>query len=439
MEGLLQALETEIGRRAIHGYYRVAVTLPADVDAAAFCDAVRALDLHVHERPNGVLDVWWDALERDFYYAQLPDDKTPPVALAASAQQHPQRVPYLSLRARTGARPVLCIVGAAGTVGRATLRHLVAAQAHRSFDIRCTGDLAHDFPQVQWFGNVRVLDRDMCELFLVGCSALFCSFSHTASMSERIEQAEVLFEAAKRQAVPMVTMLSVAGADRSVMEWHAHEFARLERVLHNSGLPACVVRAALFMETLLSFASSIEGGLLELPLGDGGRAPLVALDDVGRFCATIIMAKERYANTAFTLTGDASYSGAEIAAALSTALDRTVRYEPNTSDERVRMLMSAVPAWEQDRFLMWAALLRDGKSAVTCTDALSRVTAHKALTLDAWLHSVLERFGPAQDFPGVPLRGLSVLREGALKGSLAVMSHDVSGADDATLPGFAAK
>lgn len=250
-----------------------------------------------------VFDVWWATPSTDFYRT-APQDESP-LDLQPRDAIDAVRVPSLTLSARSGSKPTLCIVGAAGSVGKATLMHLVANEMHHRFDIRCTGDLRERFPQVSWAGAVNLRDAAQTELFLTGCHHLLVSFAHTLSMEDRYLQAQLLFDAAKRQRVGQVTLLSVAGADRSVSEWHAHEFHQLERVLQAEPLlRACFVRPHLFMENLAPFSPDVlSDGLLEFPLGQYGRVPLIALDDVGRFCATVVTQGDVHAHKAYTLTG----------------------------------------------------------------------------------------------------------------------------------------
>lgn len=315
-----------------------------------------------------------------------------------------------------------------------TLQHLIAASAHKSFDIRATGHLSHVFPQVSWF-NVDLLNDNHLNLFFLGCRHLLISFSHTKDLRERYLQSNAILEAAKRQNVSMISMLSVAGADNSTQEWHAHEFRQLERVIEASSIPYCFVRASLFMENLLLFSEQVMAnqGKIEFPLGKEGRAPFIALDDVGRFCAALLLAKQKYAETAWTLTGDKDYSGREIAQVFSEVLRRPIAYS-DASEARAREIMQqgSVPEWEQDRFIMWAKLIGTGSSNLKCTDALYRVTGHRAMTLMDWVKSMESRFGAATPFPGIPVRGNSVIREGFVKGSL--FHHD-----DEAFPGFVTK
>lgn len=295
------------------------------------------------------------------------------------------------------------------------LQHLVAASAHKNYEIRGTGHLSNMFPQTSWF-NVDLLDDNQLNLFLLGCRHLLISFSHTHDLRERFLQSNALLEAAKRQHVSMITMLSVAGADNSTHEWHAHEFRQLERVVEASGIPYCFVRASLFMENLLLFSDRVTAkeGVIEFPLGPKGRAPFIALDDVGRFCCALVLAKTKYAETAFTLTGDHEYSGEEIAEVFSRVLGRPITYSAATEERAREIMRGRVPEWEQDRFIMWAKLIADGTSNLKSTDALERVTGHQAMTLGEWIKSHESRFavqsssfaraeaGPST--PGGPIR-----------------------------------
>lgn len=134
-----------------------------------------------------------------------------------------------------------------------------------------------------------------------------------------------------------------------------------------------------------------------------------------------------------------SLSGQELAQIMERVLQRAVVYQEDTSSVRVRELLASMPEWEQgrwrtvcaacasltrvhitlaDRFMMWTSLLQSG-GGFDVLDDYKRVTGHAPTTVADWVVRNASLFGPNAPFPGIPLRGKSVIAEGAMKGTLS--------------------
>ncbi len=68
--------------------------------------------------------------------------------------------------------------------------------------------------------------------------------------------------------------------------------------------------------------------------------------------------------------------------------------------------------------MMWTALLQSG-SGFDVFDDYQRVTGHAPTTVADWVERNVSLFGPNAPFPGIPVRGNSVIAEGAMKGTLS--------------------
>jgi len=134
----------------------------------------------------------------------------------------------------------------------------------------------------------------------------------------------VLIDEALAAGVEHVTFLSVDGADRQ--RWVPHH--AVEAHLRRRGASATILRPGFFAQNLGdAYAADIrDHDEIHVPAGRG-RVSFVDVRDVGELAAsTFVDASLR--GQAWTLTGPAAVDFDEVAAVLTTALGRPIRYRP---------------------------------------------------------------------------------------------------------------
>jgi uncharacterized protein YbjT (DUF2867 family) len=134
----------------------------------------------------------------------------------------------------------------------------------------------------------------------------------------------VLVDEALAAGVEHVTFLSVEGADRQ--RWVPHH--AVERHLQRRGVSATILRPGFFAQNLGdAYAADLrEHDELFVPAG-GGRVAFVDVRDVGELAARTFV-DDSLRRQAWTLTGPAAVTFAEVAGVLSAALGRPIRYRP---------------------------------------------------------------------------------------------------------------
>jgi len=106
----------------------------------------------------------------------------------------------------------------------------------------------------------------------------------------------------------------------------------IERYLEESGLVWTLLRPTQFMQVYLREAPTIAGkGLLQLPLDDVRLSP-VDIEDIAKI-AFALLTQGGHQGRAFEITGPQALSMAEIAAAISEAIGKPVRYQKTTIEE----------------------------------------------------------------------------------------------------------
>jgi len=114
----------------------------------------------------------------------------------------------------------------------------------------------------------------------------------------------------------------------------------IERYLEQSGLIWTHLRPSQFMQVYLREAPTIAGkGLLELPLDDVRLSP-VDIEDIAKI-AFALLTQGGHQGRAFEITGPQALSMAEIAATISEAIGKPVRYQKTSIEEHRRGMEAA--------------------------------------------------------------------------------------------------
>jgi uncharacterized protein YbjT (DUF2867 family) len=212
------------------------------------------------------------------------------------------------------------VTGATGNVGREVVRELqklsIPCVAAVPRPERARSMLGDQVPTVR----LDLLDPSTFDAAMQGVRGLFLLRPPAISTVE--QTLNLLLDTAASAGVKHVTFLSVEGADRQ--RWIPHR--AVEEHILASGLSHCILRPGFFAQNLGdAYRADIqERDELHVPAG-AGRVAFVDVRDVAEIAARSF-ADPQLRNHAWTLTGPDSVSFAEVAASLSRALGRPIRY-----------------------------------------------------------------------------------------------------------------
>jgi uncharacterized protein YbjT (DUF2867 family) len=276
---------------------------------------------------------------------------------------------------------VILILGATGAVGGACVRELLA----RGEPFRALVRSAEKAERLRQPGLEPAIgdleDPASLDAALEGVErALLVS-----PLDPRQVELQGNFIAAARRAgsVHVIKLSGLATALDSPVQsgrWHA----RTEQELEDSGLPFTHLRPLFFMQNLLRTAPTVaERGTL---IGAVERAAIAMVDvrDVAAV-ACAALTEEGHRGCAYTLTGPEAVSYPELAARLSRATGRPVRYVPISPEAlRAGLIASGMPEWHAQILTEFSLELRGG-AAARVDDSVERVTGRAPRQLDAWL------------------------------------------------------
>jgi uncharacterized protein YbjT (DUF2867 family) len=177
--------------------------------------------------------------------------------------------------------------------------------------------------------------RDTWPAALEGMDAVYVVYQPDLAVPGAADDIRAFTRVAKQRGVRKVVLLS----GRGVTEAQA-----AERIVADSGLDWTFVRAAWFGQNFSEgdFASMTQDGVIALPMGDAVE-PIIDADDIAEVVASVLT-DTRFNGEALDLSGPEALTHDRIAAELSEAAGRGIRYQPISTDAfRAGMAELAVP------------------------------------------------------------------------------------------------
>ena len=217
--------------------------------------------------------------------------------------------------------------------------------------------------------NVEIVegDFDRPETLLTGLDGVERAFLLTNS-TERAEAQQLAFvEAAKQAGVKHLIKLSQlhAAADSPVRFLRYH--AAVEAAIRESGLSYTFLRPNLFMQGLLSFASTIKEKSAFYAAAGDAKVSVVDVRDIAAVAAAALTGPG-HEGKIYDLTGPQSLTHADMAACLSDAVGRKIAYVDAPPEAmREALVGMGMPSWQADGLIEDYAHYRRGEAAAVAS------------------------------------------------------------------------
>lgn len=264
----------------------------------------------------------------------------------------------------------ILVTGATGTVGGDVLRGLAGCpgiQVRAAVrDKEKSAALAGPNVELVWFDYTKPETLGTASR---GADAVFMvpPFSPDG-VAESLE----FLAAAKESGVKHIVKLSVIrslGAS-IVGKWHA----AIDEALKNSGMAWTILLPGGFMQNLVEGSAPRPDGNLYLPVGDA-KSSYIDTRDIAAV-AVKALTEPGHESKEYTLTGPEDLSYAEMAAIMTEASGRQIRYiDVPPEAARQGMLAAHMPEWLVDAILeinAWAKASKGGEITTTVKDVLGR-------------------------------------------------------------------
>lgn len=224
------------------------------------------------------------------------------------------------------------VFGATGQQGGAVARALkakgkkVRAFVRNSESIKSQALVAEGISLV--VGDL--FDLDSIDRAMAGVAAVFSvqtsSPAGEITDAQEVSQGKAIADIALRQGVGHLVYSSGAGAGKGPTGiGHFDSKSEIETYLNNLPLRSTITRPASFMEMMMLPGMGLPNGEFTFFMRRKQAMQMIALNDLGRINAEILIAPDRYAGRTIELAG-AQVTGEELERAFTTAAGREIRY-----------------------------------------------------------------------------------------------------------------
>jgi uncharacterized protein YbjT (DUF2867 family) len=281
---------------------------------------------------------------------------------------------------------MICITGASGTVGREVVKQLQAIGAPfraavsspssaEALHARGLGAVICDYHQPN---TVRAALRGCDTLFLLG-----------PNLIDQTELEIGVVEAAKAAGIRHIVKLSVMGAvDEAYSLAHVHR--PVEKAIEASGLTWTFLRPNSYMQNVITFMKpTIQSDSMFYSASGDARISHVDARDIAAVAAQALTASDQHHGKAYLLTGPEAITYDELAAALSSVLDRPITPVGLPSDDlKAGMLAEGMREPLADRMLDLERYFREGHARHISSD-IERATGRPPTPLMQYLRDHL--------------------------------------------------
>ncbi|GAB95918.1 uncharacterized protein YbjT (DUF2867 family) [Kineosphaera limosa] len=256
----------------------------------------------------------------------------------------------------------IAVTGSTGKLGGRIAARLAAAGVPQRLLVR-DPSRAPDLPQTEVM-QASYGDFEAVRAGLEGvATALLISASES---TDRVAQHRTFIDAAAAAGVEHVVYVSFYGASATAMFTLSWDHAATEEHLRDSGLAFTFLRDNFYADFMPDLAG--EDGVIAGPAGDG-RVAVVAQDDIADSAVAVLTDPVAHRERLYTLTGPESLTLTEIAAILTDALGRPIRYEPQTVEQAYASRASfGAPDWQVDAWVSTYTAIAAGEVARVSPD-----------------------------------------------------------------------
>ena len=263
--------------------------------------------------------------------------------------------------------PIL-VTGATGNTGRAIVDALVERGAHVRAMVRTDADRG----KLQAGVEVAVADFNETAAVAAALDGAERAYLVTPSSAQAEEQQKRFAGLAAKAGTRHLVVLSQLGAEDHSPVRFLRYHAAVEQHVRELGIAYTFLRPNLYFQGLLAFAGSISTeGKFFAPVGDA-TVSAVDVRDIAAVAA-VALTEAGHEGATYTLTGPEAITHSQIAAALTSALGRTVRFVDVPPEAFADSIRELLPPWQVDGLLEDYAHYRRGEAAAV-SPAIAEIT-----------------------------------------------------------------
>jgi uncharacterized protein YbjT (DUF2867 family) len=284
------------------------------------------------------------------------------------------------------AGPIL-VTGATGNTGKA----IVAALSERGARVRAMVRTEADRSKLPPGVEVVVADFDDAAAVAAALDGSDRAYLVTPSSKKVEEQQKSFADLAAKAGLRHLVVLSQLGAAEDSPDRFLRYHGAVEKHVRDLALRYTFLRPNLYFQGLLTFAGSIaDKGVFYAPIGNAAVSA-VDVRDIAAM-ASIALTQTGHEGATYTLTGPEGITHAQIAAALTGALGRSVRFIDVPPEAFADSLQGLLPSWQIDGILEDYAHYRRGEAAAVSGD-IADITGTPPRSVEQFAHDYAGAFG----------------------------------------------
>jgi len=267
------------------------------------------------------------------------------------------------------------VTGSTGNIGGRVARHLAQKASSQRLIVRDASRAPELGAEV---AAATYSDASAVRAALAGVATLFMVSG--AEAADRVDQHRTFIDAAAAAGVARIVYLSYYGAAPDATFTLARDHWATEAHIKSSGMAWTFLRDNLYAD----FAPLLVGqdGAIRGPAGDGVAA-VVVQDDIAEAAAEVLADPAAHDGRTYSLTGPEALSCRQMAAMLSAASGREIRYVEETLEEAyASRAVYRAPMWQVDAWVSTYTSIANGEMAGV-TEDVHTLTGHSAMTLGA--------------------------------------------------------
>jgi uncharacterized protein YbjT (DUF2867 family) len=240
---------------------------------------------------------------------------------------------------------MILVPGATGESGAAVVREFVRRGLPVRALVRDRAKVGADVPS-----DVEVVEGDLAKQETLGdaLADVETVLLISTALPDLVQTQTSFIDSAKKAGVRHIVKFSGMGCWPDAEFRFARMHADIESYLEQSGLAWTHLRPSTFMSDYFREIPSISAdGILALPMKDARIAP-VDSEDIAKIAVSLLHG-DGHEGKRYEITGPESLTVDEVAAAISSAIGKSVRYVDIDPDEKSRAMRAAgVPAYFTD-------------------------------------------------------------------------------------------
>ena len=286
---------------------------------------------------------------------------------------------------------MILVTGATGNAGAQVVRALVERGHRVRAFVRDPGQAHRLFGDAVELSIGDFANQQSVNAALAGVQGLVLS---CADDPRRVEwEKGVIDVAAAAEVGRIVKLSSIAaepGAPVAFWDWHG----QVEQHLRRSRVPSVVLRSSFYMSNVVAAAEQVaRDGRLYAP-ARGARIAMIDPRDVGAAAAAVVTTAGHDGRT-YELTGPEAITYAQLAAELSAAVGREIRFiDVPDEDAKEQMIRAGLPEFTAGQIVRLFAMLRAGV-AEQVTATVESLTGRPPRDFASFASDHADLFAPA--------------------------------------------